>query len=138
MERKIVFIIAALLVLAFSACDDNEDGGWKIPEISPRTDITVDAAGGDVLVTVTNYDSWTIKDVHYKNENDKEVSFPAEDPMKVSGGWFTAEVVENGGKYNSLKIHVDKNTGAVRSKHISMSCGELGASIQVIQEAGTK
>lgn len=138
MRKNFIFMLVTLCMMAFVSCDDSEEKTWNVPKLNPNnTDFTFSADGGSRTVTVTNYDAWTIKNIHYENASGKDIVETPDDPRSMSGGWFDAKVIENGGKYNTLQLTVYKNTGDKRDKYVSMTCGDMGVAIHVIQEAAS-
>ena len=136
LTKMMVVAIACMVI----ACG-NDDEELKIPKIEPNnTELVFTSDGGTKEISVTNYDSWIIKGMH-DNVTDKNgntintVTVQATNTKKMSDGWLKATVVSKNGKENYLSLEVQKNGSSLkRDKYVSMSCGQLGVAVHVIQE----
>ena len=145
--KKCLFMLFALCAVAFTACDESEEGAYKnkiVPKLSPNKDIQVGANGGTQVLTVLNGTDVKITQINDKlgasgkETNVKKISDGTiKDPRNVTeGGWFTATVEQEDGVYKKIVFEVTPNSGDARTKYIHISCGEnmLGAAFMIIQE----
>ena len=117
--RNIFFAIVSGLLL-FTGCQIEEPSSLENISLD-KTYLSIPAAGGDAVVTVTATDSWVLnKSVvtgTYKDENGKTQNIYDQLPA-----WLTASVVSGGAGETKVTFHADASE-AGREQEIQIACG---------------
>lgn len=147
--KKYLFLLFAVCAAVFVSCSDDDDNDkYVMPQLSPNnTNISVEAGGGQKILTVSNAVELNITQINNKTvssgkTSETDVMSIANGKLKDSklvteGGWFTAEVVKVNGVYNQIVINVTANTGTEsRDKYIHVTCGGklYGLSLHLSQD----
>ncbi len=149
--KKYLSLLFAVCVAVFVSCSDEQEDKYTMPKLTPNnTTISMEATGGQKILTVTNAEEINITQINNKTVSNNKTSETnvmsitngslKDSKLVTEGGWFTAEVVKTDGVYKQIVINVNQNTeNKSRDKYIHITCGEnfYGLSLHLVQEAAS-
>ncbi len=149
--KKYLSLLFAVFAVVLASCSDEKEDKYTMPNLSPNnTTISMEATGGQKVLTVTNAEELNITQINNKTVNNKKTSETnvlsitnggiSNSKLVTEGGWFTAEVVNVDGVYKQIVINVTQNTeNKSRDKYIHVTCGTnfYGLSLHLVQDAAS-
>ena len=132
------FIYYLLILFAFVACNEEQEGGEQEPINPERNEATIGAEGGTISIkTETTF--WLHYIVEYEDGVEKQSIFNElegeEEPLHfrkvMTGDWYQVEERER----EVYFVIAPNDTGKERAIEVSISSGNTGDDITITQSA---